>query len=394
MKKILTIVLALCIADGGISAREDIPTPLPDGTNVILFGMGEYENLGESIYIGAVYLALLDVNILPGTSKRMEMRIVTDNLSARRFTQLWVDAITLSSSREERNAQADQIQQFGRLFQDSLVRGDRVSFDYLASREQTVVLLDEVPLGEIPGADFYHILLNAWIGDIPLSGQLKAGLLKQVTPEKTSHTEELFADLVFSSERHHAVMSRYSVASGQKHSALGLKSLEDDGKKEAERLAEEARLAALEGQRQKELAERARIAAAEKAARIEAERLARIAEEERLAREKAEEERARFEEEQEQLIFAYRETLVRWLSEYLEYPQRAVDRGQTGRVELSVVSNRKGEIIAESIVSSSGNSMLDRAALRMLERGKPLPEMPEALVGETFTFIMPVNFYL
>src|SRR5687768_14849931 len=108
MKKFLFYILALSALSGSVNAQYSSADGGAGGAGMSLYGMGEYANLGESIFIGALYIPQLESSIRPGSSKRMEMRIVADNMSARRFTQLWMDAITLSSSREERVAQAEQ----------------------------------------------------------------------------------------------------------------------------------------------------------------------------------------------------------------------------------------------------------------------------------------------
>jgi len=434
MKNLLFYLLALSVFSGTVHAQYSMPQPLVGGTSVSLYGMGEYENLGEKIYIGALFLPQLESSIRSGASKRMEMRIVADNLSARRFTQLWMDAITLGSSREERVVQAAQIQNFGGMFRESLIRGDQVSFEYLEFGSKTVVLINQVQIGAIPGIEFFNILLDAWVGDTPHSGQLKAGILGQVEADKSVLIKQKFAGLEYTEERHEHIAGIYGDSDYQRiRDKEDAQTVEPSGKVQDAQISDEA--AAAKAARLEE-AKKARLAAeriarleAEKNARLEEERLARLdaeknarLEEERLAQleqeqialleeetrialgkaevarqeEKARQaaEQAEFESEQILLAAEYRTGLIKWLSTYVEYPQRALEKELEGKVELSVSINRSGEVLGKEIVSSSGSALLDQAALKMLERGSPLPTMPESLAGETYTFTMPLNFSL
>jgi hypothetical protein len=209
MKILVICLLALSFFAGPVHAQYAATEPLVGGTSMSLYGIGEYENLGESIYIAALYVPQLETTIRHGASSRMEMRIVVDNLSARRFTQLWMDAITLSSSRDERVAEAAQIQQFGKLFEDGLIRGDQVSFEYLETGRQTIVLLNRIQIGVIPGVRFFNILLDAWIGETPLSSALKAGIMGQIEPDKSALMKRQFADLQYTAERHKQLAGKY-----------------------------------------------------------------------------------------------------------------------------------------------------------------------------------------
>jgi hypothetical protein len=209
MKNLLFCLLMLLALSGEVHAQYSATEPLVGGTSMSLYGVGGYEDLGETIYLGALYVPQLESSIRPRSSKRMEMRIVADSLSARRFTQLWMDAITLNTSRDERVAQATQIQRFGSLFKDSLIRGDQISFEYLQSGSQTIVLINRVQIGVIPGETFFNILLEAWIGETPLSGQLKAGILGQIEADESARIKRQFAEIQFSAERHRQVAGKY-----------------------------------------------------------------------------------------------------------------------------------------------------------------------------------------
>jgi TonB family protein len=394
MKKPLIKIIVMLLVAVTAQAQERLPSTLADGSSLTLSGAGIHRDLGEDIYIGAIYLPLLDFTIQPASSKKMEMRIVAPSLSARRFTGLWTDAITLSSSRDERSENTTQIQEFGRLFRENMQRGDQISFDYVASDQTTVVLHNGVRIGEIAGAAFHRILLNAWIGTAPVNMQLKAGILNQLKPAESSAIAENLASLSFTEARAAEILAQYGDKEAGELASTAAEAARLEAlaaEEEQARIAEQRRLEELARAEAARLAEEARIAAelAAEQARIEAEALAQ-----REAEQRAAEEKARFDAEQEQLAHNYRLELVRWLTSHVEYPERALGRRATGRVQLDIVAGRDGRILRENISSSSGNTLLDQAALKMLERATPLPRMPENLIGDSFSFTMPVTFAL
>ncbi len=209
MKILLLCLLMLSALSGEAHAQYSTTQRLVGGASMKLYGLGEYQNLGENIYIGALYVPQLENTIKPGSSKRMEMRIVTESLSARRFTRNWMDAITLSSSRDERIALAAQLQKFGRIFNDDLIRGDKISFDFLGSVGQTVVLINDVQIGAIPGIGFFNILLNAWVGETPLSSELKAGILGEMESDQNILIRRQFAEIEYTEDRHRDIAGKY-----------------------------------------------------------------------------------------------------------------------------------------------------------------------------------------
>ncbi len=72
------------------------------------------------------------------------------------------------------------------------------------------------------------------------------------------------------------------------------------------------------------------------------------------------------------------------------YPEAARARGEQGTVHLALTIDRGGHVMSAHIVSSSGSSTLDQAALEMARHasGRPLP--PE--MGSSVSLIVPVRY--
>lgn len=63
----------------------------------------------------------------------------------------------------------------------------------------------------------------------------------------------------------------------------------------------------------------------------------------------------------------------------LNYPEEARIKQLSGRLRMSVRLNSAGEVIEVKITSSSGNSVLDEAARRILRMSEPFASFPEEL---------------
>lgn len=386
MKRIRWWTLVCLATAGGLLAQE-MPEPVQqaDDDAFFLFGVGEYRHLSESLYLGALYVPLLDVRIRPDSPKSMEMRITTDSLSPRHFTRHWMDGLTLSSSRQERLEHADAIRTFNSLFTMTFRRGDRIRFAYQPGQSRIAVTVNGVEAGTIDDTGFFAFLLGAWLGDTPVSATLRDGILG-TDDDGAREMKQAFQALQYTRDRRREVAASLgSAAPARAEASPAPDRAESAAGEEAIALTpptgnEAARLATeLEAARQE-------------AARLETERLEREAREEAEARRLAEERRQR--QEQQRLGNEYRDKLVAWIRQFAEYPPRAMQRRHEGRIEMSITSDRQGRITERVIREASGSYLLDNAAIDMIEKAEPLPLMPENLEGESFTFIMPISFAL
>lgn len=83
------------------------------------------------------------------------------------------------------------------------------------------------------------------------------------------------------------------------------------------------------------------------------------------------------------------------LGRFKEYPPAARSRGTVGQVMVEFTMDGQGRVLDASIFTSSGSSLLDRAALRAVNRAQPLPIPPaDKLSNGTVKLKAPFNFSL
>jgi protein TonB len=83
----------------------------------------------------------------------------------------------------------------------------------------------------------------------------------------------------------------------------------------------------------------------------------------------------------------------RKISAYFELHKRYPDsRSKAATVKVSLVLNRRGNIVSVDVAESSGDAAFDDAALSMIRRSDPVPQPPAGLTDDQFSFSLNVNF--
>jgi periplasmic protein TonB len=83
----------------------------------------------------------------------------------------------------------------------------------------------------------------------------------------------------------------------------------------------------------------------------------------------------------------------RKISAYFElhkrYPQ---NKSKATKVKVSLVLNRRGNVVSVGVLESSGDPTFDDAAISMIRRSDPVPAPPAELTDDQFNFSLDVNF--
>jgi len=90
----------------------------------------------------------------------------------------------------------------------------------------------------------------------------------------------------------------------------------------------------------------------------------------------------------------YRVALLGAANRYKRYPAIAMEKGWSGRVEIRLVIGTNGMTQSILVKTSSGFEVLDRTAVDMVTKAKPMTPIPPALRGREFAVDIPVIFSL
>jgi len=178
---LITMLLLLALP---ASAAEVAGVKVADKVQVgaselVLNGAGIRTRIFFKVYVGALYLTekkstAADVLAQKG-AKRVALSMLRD-LSAQQLNEAFESGMHANSSAAEIEAMKPRIAELLSLLTDAK-QGDVILLDFQPETGTTVSLNGQLKGKAIPGEDFYRALLRIWLGDKPVDGELKAGML-------------------------------------------------------------------------------------------------------------------------------------------------------------------------------------------------------------------------
>ena len=86
--------------------------------------------------------------------------------------------------------------------------------------------------------------------------------------------------------------------------------------------------------------------------------------------------------------------VLSWLNRHKRYPSAAKSKRQEGTVQVAFTVDANGRVTSSRIARSSGNPVLDKAALDMVRRSSPVPAPPAEMAQSRISLAVPVDFSL
>lgn len=94
------------------------------------------------------------------------------------------------------------------------------------------------------------------------------------------------------------------------------------------------------------------------------------------------------------LVSSYQAQVLAHLQRFRTYPPEARSRGITGVAAVRFALGADGRLLSASLARSSGQSLLDEAAVAMVRRASPFPPFPAGLNRTRLEFAAPLRFDL
>lgn len=178
---LLSLFLALNVEAkevAGVELQEQVSLSGVDSP-LLLNGAGIRYKFFFKIYVAALYLPQKQSSaekILQGEqANRMVMHFIYDEVPKQKLVQGWNDGFEANVNEKKLTSLRPRLEKFNALF-DDLHEGDVVLLDYLPG-EGTRVTLGGEQRAVIEGADFNRALLSVWLGEEPVTEDLKESLL-------------------------------------------------------------------------------------------------------------------------------------------------------------------------------------------------------------------------
>lgn len=362
---LLSVILGLAIVFTSYSAVSQT-------TDLQLNGIAIHSEFGKPQFMAALYSSSVNNNtesLSREAAIRMELKVLApEGLPLRRFSRMWLEAISINSDAALLRAQADNMLLFDSLFKDRLQQKDSLVLNYQRGKG-VAVSFNNITLGTIVDDIFFAMLLRTWIGSVPLSTDFKNAIL--AAGIVTVELKNRFEDMHPSAER--------SLATAQwLHSkpAAAIASSKKPGVNLAVKTAVQASaatpqaLAKLPGK-----AEAAHSAVAVERHQTSITSPATVDAVQRLVARQL-----------------YISQLLKKIRANTRYPQRANERGQSDSLRIALAIDRQGNIISSSLVQESQYPQLNEAALAAIKKSTPLPPMPVTLTEPSFELTVPITF--
>jgi hypothetical protein len=150
-------------------------------SELLLNGAGIRTRVIFKVYVGALYLTEKKSSAAEALAQKGAKRVALTmlrELSAQQLNEAFENGIHANNSAAETEAMKPRIAELLALFTDAK-EGDVILLDFLPESGTAVSVNGQAKGKPIPGEDFYRALLRIWLGDKPVDGDLKKGLLGQ-----------------------------------------------------------------------------------------------------------------------------------------------------------------------------------------------------------------------
>jgi chalcone isomerase-like protein len=160
---------------------DEVITLSPGGVELRLKGAATKSNARQAIYVGGLYLQ----------NDAQSVQDVLDSAGAKRFiikTNEMIKpaaiirainlGITVNHNQSELEVLSPLMKQFNRIWSTEINQGDEICIDFEPT-QGTLISINGIQKGIIPGTVFYTAFLKTWIGDKPLNPAIKKQLMGQ-----------------------------------------------------------------------------------------------------------------------------------------------------------------------------------------------------------------------
>jgi protein TonB len=383
----------------------------------LLNGVAVHTELGKEQFIAGLYSDTVSQDaqslLTADVNKRIQVRVLADQLSSRRFKRMWIEGIAINSSQADLQENAQNMADFSNMLRVKLVKDDILTIDR-SMNEGLTISLNGTSLGSIEDRRFFDLLLRTWIGGVPLSSSFRENLLQAgdidgsllARFESTRPSDERIATVeraIASSNKEKAeqqAATKPDIVAMEKPSkdlieapkldkpelAMAPPALGPEKPKVTPPPAQAAQQPEAKPEPKQEAPKETQIAKATPA----------------KPKQPAPADNDVLEDDDEESFTAasllsrqlYIGKVKSWAQRELKYPDRALRRSWEGNVRLDITLDRKGKLLKVDVAEEAEYSVLTKEALRAVKEAEPFPAMPEEVGGDTFLFSLPVAFKL
>ncbi len=345
-------------ATAGLLLLLAVGACLPAYAQPQLNGVALHSELGKEQFMVGLYThtpnSRAESIMYAQEDKRVEIKVLANRLFSKRFTRLWMEGIAINAGFTALEKHAQNMATFANMLTFNLVRGDIFAVERKGN--MVYVSVNDIALGHINEPRFFDVLLQAWIGEVPLSSGFRQALLA-------------------TGQVPNATLARFN-------------RLQPD----------EQRIAQVHLQQNPPTPTPTPTPQATPVIAPPNDQIAQVLPSATPTPTPvplpSEEPAPDWAPEKILVESLYQSKLRRAAKQEFEYPRRAADKGQEGNVRLRVTINRSGQVKKVDILEKSKYATINRAAKNTVRRSGPYLEVPEEISGEEYQFNLLMVFKL
>ncbi len=183
--RVLVVLALMCACAVSSQAKEIAGVEVADqitredGKTLQLNGAGIRSKFVFKVYLAMLYLEnpsdQAEQVISDAGAKQMIMHFLYKEVGGDDLVEAWNEGFENNGSPEQNAALKDEITSFNALF-DTVKSGDRIVLDYDETTGTRVIIRGQLK-GVIAGKAFNDLLLSIWLGEKPVTKELRTALL-------------------------------------------------------------------------------------------------------------------------------------------------------------------------------------------------------------------------
>lgn len=392
----------------GASAVINADSVRVANTDLVIFGLGNAQELRTEVFMGALYLPAnvksIDEARDETVPKRMTLKILQDNWSNREMVRKTKERIALNNARAVWQAQGQYILDFSAAFQESLRRGDRIDIDHVPG-QGVKVYGNGTLLKSLKSTSFFNLLLNAWIGDNPPAQSFKNGILGQNDKATQNNLIASYEALLPLPNRSFAAVKEPEPVKAEAKPEPTTKAVV--ATKPADK-APDLVVAKVDKLEPKPAETKPADVKPTESKAVDAKPAETKPVETKVAEVKKPEPKpvapltldlsdALLEQafiDPDLLFGDYKRDAIQLFRQNVKYPIKALKEKVEGEGIIRVMVDVRGNLLGTEVLESTRDRNLDRAMVDMVNKTMPLPAMPKELPDEPYSIDIPIKFSL
>ena len=373
-----------------------LPSYAQDFTN----GIGHYQEFGNTTLLIKLDLdsstALAETAMAQDSKKRLSFLILKDR-SARSLIQLLTQNLSINNQPDQIESYTQDLMQLPYTTPPTLLNTDILTF-HRVSDNLTQMSLNEIQVAEFNTAGFFDFLLSAFIGSVPPSSELKAGLLNE--GNVSADDAFSFNTNVINQARHDDILAWLARNTAPQPAAVARAATPPPAPSAPARtaastpqaVAETVNIAPAVAPIPQLEAEPTAQTEVEPTAQAEADLTDALAPENETVQ-------ASLDEEQPQLVTEplskdYQDQLSAKIYSNVEYPQAAMRRGREGSLRIALLVHRDGSVSDITLTQTAEYGSLNEAALEAVAAAAPFENIPSSISNTPLLIEVPIQFRL